>query len=60
MVWGKFPTDLLDLTSLKGRSWTNEEGKIWAFGKETKHLCLLNSALPPSLVTSVQLYPLPL
>lgn len=28
MVWGKFPADLLGPNPLKGRSWTNTEGKI--------------------------------
>lgn len=31
MVLGKFPTDLLGLDLLKGRFWTDEEGKIMGF-----------------------------
>lgn len=62
MVLGKFPTDLLGLDLLKGRSWTNDKGKIWAFEKETQHLCLLSSApaLPPSLGINVKPYSLSL
>lgn len=58
MVLGTFPTELLGLDLLKGRSWANEERKIWAFRKETQYLFLLSSApaLPPSLLTNVKPY----
>lgn len=48
----------LDL--LKGKSWTNEEGKVWAFRMETPPQCLLNAIplLPSFFVTNVKPYPL--
>lgn len=51
IVLGHFLTNLLGLDLLKGKSWTDEEGKIWTFGTETHHLCLLGAVptLPPSL-----------
>lgn len=59
ILLGHFPTNLLGLDHLKRKLWTDKEGRIWVFGKETHHLCLLcaTPTLPPSLVTNVKPYP---
>lgn len=62
MVVGKYPLNLLGLDVLKGRSWIDDQGGSWVFGAPTLDIRLLQVAppLPPSHLTTVKPYPLPL
>ena len=68
---GPFQTNILGMAALKGRQWHDTQGKSWSFGipqvrqlTETSwaevRLLQTAPALPPSKITNVKPYPLPL
>ena len=62
MVTGPFPLNLLELDVLRGKVWTDDKGGSWSFGAPPMDVRLLQAAslVPPSKVTNVKPYPVPL
>ena len=62
MAVGTLLLNLLGLDMLKGKSWTDDKGREWMFGVPSLNIRLLQTAppLPPSNLTCVKPYPLPL
>ena len=62
MVVGPFPLKLLELDVLRGRVWTDDKGGSWSFGAPPMDVQVLQAVplVPPSKVTNVKPYPVPL
>lgn len=62
MATGDLPLSLLGLDLPKGRTWQDNVWCQWSFGTTNHQIKLLQMApdLPPTKLTDVKLYPLPL